>query len=495
MAVLSEFGLLDRLRRTEYGEEVIGGVQRRAEHVRKDFGSFLDVGDFDSDSARKKLSYYWNDWRISDTEAIDVVKMFESAPTQTGRDAILARVLDMGKLGRLAKNLPWRTVQQLHDATTEPRVKAELFPYYKEHIEKDPGESLSAMYDRLGVEQARKMQESGFLGTLIHGGASYGFAFLHTLHNAATFGFLDTYSQAYDLHQQGLISDDALIYTTSVALVRTGVSMAATVLSGGTAGGLASGTARSLGMSRGGAAVLGNITGGSVAGLTGTFSSDLINIAFLQQKGLSAGKDYLLAAGIGAALGGVGAAAEVRFPESAKATASIYAEKYPWLKNLVEASERSGLQTGHAMLRSALLGGSQGPFPKSWTSMTHAEQKAFQHAYSRHASDFELPSWAQTNAEALRAQFNAKVSAVRDAAIYSIEMNVPFGVKGSGAPGGSTRVRMYVSSDGTNLFYYYETVSNGQFVSSGKLPAAFTPGADSVLSVMPPLPFDAKEPQ
>jgi len=495
LAVLRAFDLSERLDRTGLGRHMVALIQAKAERTRKDFGSFIDVGDFDSEAAGRKLSYYWDDWRISDDEAIDVVKMFETARSQAGRDAILGKLLDMGKLGRLAGNLPWKTVQQLHDATTEPRVRAALLPYYREHIENEPGESLAHMYDRWGVSQARKMQESDSLaGTIGHGALSYGAAFLHTAHNALTFGFLDTYSEAYDLNQQGLISDDALLYTGGVALARSGVVMAATILSGGTAGGFASGTARALGMSRAGAAVVGNLTGGAVAGLTGTFTADLVNIAFLDQKGLSSGTHYLLSAGIGAALGGVGAASEAKFPEAAEATAALYAERYPWLRNLVAASERGGLKTGQAIRPAP--GRGLDPFPRTWAAMDRAERAAFQHAYSRHARDFGLGNWSQSNAEALRVAYNAKAAAVRNGAIYSIETIAPRGIRGSGVPTQGVRVRMYVSSEGTDLYYYYEAIDDGGFVSAGRLDHRFSPGADDLLPTLPPLPTsqDATKP-
>ena len=490
IAVLETFGLWSRLNSSLYGMWLVDSVTNKAERVRTEFGSFIDVGDFNSSDARTKLSYYWDDWRISDSEAIDVVKMFDSARSQTGRDVILEKLHDMGKLDRLASNLPWKTVQQLHDATTSPHVKATLLPHFREQLEKEPGESMSSRYDRWAMSQAQKSNDSDSVaGQLGHGALAYGAVFLHTAHNALTFGFLDTYSEAYDLHERGLISDDAMMYTTTVALARTGVVMAATVLTGGGASGGLSGGARALGMSRGGAAVVGNVGGGAVSGIAGTLTSDLVNIAFLGQEGLSSATTYLTAAGIGAGLGGVGAVAEAKFPAAAQETGALYAQRHPWLRNLVEASERVGLKAGTA-IRGAPPSGNV-PFPKSWSSMTASEREAFQHAYSRHGEQFKLGPWKGSAAEALRVEFNAKATAIRDNAMYSIERAAPFGKKGSGVPTKSVDVRMYVASVDGELFYYWETVNGGEFVSAGLMEPGFTPGAADIVPVLPPLPLGA----
>jgi hypothetical protein len=459
---------------------MLAAIEQRADRVQADFGPMVDVGDFDAGAARTKLSYYWDDWRISDSEANDVVKMWASAPTQAGRDAILRKLLDMGKLGRLASNLPWKVVQQLHDMTTFLEVKSALLPYFKDQAAKEPGESLAHMYDRWGVSQARKAHESStLLGTLGHGTLAYGAAFLHTAHNALTFSFLDTYSEAYDLHEHGLISDDAFAYTSAVALARSAAVLAATVATGGAGSGFGSGLARGVGMSRAGASIVGNLSGGVAAGVGGLFTADLVNITFLDQKGLSAASDYLKAAGIGGALGGVGAVGESMFPADAAATAKLYADRYPWLRNLVEASERAGLGTGNS-LRPAVSPGTE-PFPKSWNDMSRSEREAFQHEYSRHGKELGLPNWSQSNAEALRAQFNAKAAAIRNGSMYSVVTRAPRGVRGSGVAAVGTDVRMYVSSDGTSSFFYYETADGGEFVSAGRINKPFTPGADDLL--------------
>ena len=121
--------------------------------------------------------------------------------------------------------------------------------------------------------------------------------------------------------------------------------------------------------------------------------------------------------------------------------------------------------------------------------MSSSERKAFQHAYSRHGDEFKLGPWKGSEAESLRVKFNAKATAIRDNAMYSIERAAPFGKKGSGAASKGVDVRMYVASVDGELFYYWETVSGGEFVSAGRMEAGFTPGAGDIVPVLPPLPL------
>lgn len=49
-----------------------------------------------------------------------------------------------------------------------------------------------------------------------------------------------------------------------------------------------------------------------------------------------------------------------------------------------------------------------------WSQMTKAEARAFQHSYSRHASELGLPNWSQTRAGELQNLFNNAVSNIRN---------------------------------------------------------------------------------
>jgi len=92
--------------------------------------------------------------------------------------------------------------------------------------------------------------------------------------------------------------------------------------------------------------------------------------------------------------------------------------------------------------------------------MTKAQRRAFQHSYSRHASELGLPKWAQGNADALRQQFNNVVGHIRSTGKSLGTRLKPFNGK-------STRVNYFESNlNGTN-YYYYETLS-GQFISAGR---------------------------
>ncbi|WP_395854823.1 RHS repeat domain-containing protein [Cystobacter fuscus] len=107
------------------------------------------------------------------------------------------------------------------------------------------------------------------------------------------------------------------------------------------------------------------------------------------------------------------------------------------------------------------------PFSKPWSQMTNAERKAFQHAYSRHGADFNLPNWSQSKAEQLRQQFNQAVEGVRTRAQSAFITKKPFGVKGSGKTGDSKYMIFLRHTDGSGTSYYYYETLMGRFVSSG----------------------------
>jgi hypothetical protein len=104
-----------------------------------------------------------------------------------------------------------------------------------------------------------------------------------------------------------------------------------------------------------------------------------------------------------------------------------------------------------------------------WDQMTPVEKNAFKHSYSRHSTELGLPSWAETKAEALRQQFNARVGEIRANAQNVWRTNMPYGERGSGVPTGSVPVRWFEFTDpGGVHWYYYETLE-GKFVSAGRV--------------------------
>ena len=96
-----------------------------------------------------------------------------------------------------------------------------------------------------------------------------------------------------------------------------------------------------------------------------------------------------------------------------------------------------------------------------WDQMTKAQRKAFQHSYSRHASELGLPNWKQGNAEALRNQFNNIVGHVRNNGT-----KLPAGIK-KPFNGQSVDVNFYEGVFNGTKYYYYETL-DGIFISAGR---------------------------
>lgn len=98
-----------------------------------------------------------------------------------------------------------------------------------------------------------------------------------------------------------------------------------------------------------------------------------------------------------------------------------------------------------------------------WSQMTRAERKAFQHSYSRHASEFNLPNWSQSQADILQELFNNAVTNVRAAGVKGFfnTQELLNGVK--------TTVNRTEPIIHGQKYYYYET-QGGKFISAGKMP-------------------------
>lgn len=336
-------------------------ISSRAMDNSREFDNFTDVGKFDLSAAKDKLSKGWTDWAVTDEDAGSVFQMLASAPP-TGRNAIIHKLKKIGKLDRLLDNLPWAQVKQLHDTSDDPQAQQWLRPYFEG---KGGGKSLSSMYEDNIMENIEK-------GNKVRG---YLWTWLKVSHNALTGGFADTYGEAYDLHEQGLISNDQFWATSGAALGRSAAVLAASIATGGAAGGFASGFGRgALGLSQGTAGVLGNVVGGAAANTAGLLTSDVMSMALLGQEGFSPGSSYLSGAFMGAGMGLVGSAGQLapRTPkgftaeefaavhpwrarlaqagktlrQSEQTTAQIYSTKHPWLHKLTQSAYARGQNVG-----------------------------------------------------------------------------------------------------------------------------------------------------
>lgn len=98
-----------------------------------------------------------------------------------------------------------------------------------------------------------------------------------------------------------------------------------------------------------------------------------------------------------------------------------------------------------------------------WAEMTKAERRAFQHSYSRHAKEFDLPNWSQSQADINQELFNNAVTNVRAAGAEGFfnSRELINGVK--------TTVNRTEPIINGQKYYYYETLQ-GKFISSGKMP-------------------------
>jgi hypothetical protein len=90
------------------------GLHEQVEESAKTFGTLLDVGGFELDEAVTLLSYYWDDWAITDEDAHKVIEMWASASAEA-RVVILDKLEAEGRLARLSptflgsRSWPWPT--------------------------------------------------------------------------------------------------------------------------------------------------------------------------------------------------------------------------------------------------------------------------------------------------------------------------------------------------------------------------------------------------
>lgn len=338
--VLSDEGLWGSLAHIEGASgRSLGKTQAAVVDQARETGNFADVGEFDAARVDDVLSRGFTDWAISDEDAEKVFKMIgTAAPAVRGK--LVLQLDEMGKLGRLCENLPWRWVQELHDVVDDPEAKAKLRPHFQG---KGGGESMTKVYERQIMENIEEDQLArAYLWTL-----------LDTAHSGLTFGFKDVHDSAYDANQEGWISDDAYLSTTAKGLGRAAALMAATMVTGGAAGAWGEGAALGLGAGKTTAQLVGGAVGGAASGVGGQLTADVFDQMLMGKEGFSSAGDYGNAALMGGATGaltaGVQAAGSKFLPASAKSMSQTYAERFPKLDNTLTRMRNAGIRDGLVM--------------------------------------------------------------------------------------------------------------------------------------------------
>jgi RHS repeat-associated protein len=152
-----------------------------------------------------------------------------------------------------------------------------------------------------------------------------------------------------------------------------------------------------------------------------------------------------------------------KLPSAIADGALLFEGGYSILKNPKAAW--NNLKSGVAAIKSLFGIGKSKIFGHltPFAQMTKVERRAFQHSYSKHASEFELPNWSQSKASELQTAFNDAVTNVRSAGANDFFKSQEWvnGVK-------STVNRTEPVINGQK-YYYYET-PQGQFISAGKMP-------------------------
>ena len=315
-AALEAEGLLAPLMFMPGGETGRNIVQLRgqAQESARHFGALVDVGAFELDEAVELLSYYGDDWAITDEDAEKVFRMWASASPEA-RVAILEKLEAEGRLERLCSNLPGLAVRAMGDVANVRGGSSPAANTLRAAIADQPGgETATELYEEQIMENIEEDQlVRAYLWTL-----------LNVSHSALTLGFKDIHDTAYVDMREGRISADEYWSTTTKAAGRTAVILAATAVTGGVAGGFAEGLALGRGVGATASALIGGGVGGATSGAAGKLTEDLFDQALMGKEGFSSAEEYLIATGAGAASGtvlaGAGVAAGRMFRGSAERT-------------------------------------------------------------------------------------------------------------------------------------------------------------------------------
>ncbi|WP_227413327.1 RHS repeat-associated core domain-containing protein [Chryseobacterium culicis] len=104
------------------------------------------------------------------------------------------------------------------------------------------------------------------------------------------------------------------------------------------------------------------------------------------------------------------------------------------------------------------------PF-KPFAEMSEIEIKGFQHAISRHRSEFGL-KWKKSSAPQLVEEFNTLASQIRKEGGFAGYERVLYGERGSGKSNTLVKARTFELVKNKKTYYYYETLG-GRFIIAG----------------------------
>ena len=314
----------------------------------KETGALADVGDLDTEGLTSLLheappgtrgARPGGQW-IDDRAAQKVLERLAAA-SPTARGPLVQQIARMGKLGKVCDHLPKQAVQALHDAIQpfDAPSATMLVPFFSG--KGGEGRSMHKVYEDKVMDN-------------LHDGKNvraYLWTFLDTAHNALTMGFQHEYSQAYDAHESGQITDDAFLGAGGKALGKAGAIGLLSAATGGAAGAFGEGFAAGLGASKSVAALIGAGVGGVGAGVGGHLGGDMFDQAFNGKQGFDSFGSYMQSGaegGItGTILGGISVGAGKYLNKSGGARPiDRLATRYPQNAGILERLRTAGFGTG-----------------------------------------------------------------------------------------------------------------------------------------------------
>jgi hypothetical protein len=307
-------------------------------------GALADVGELDIDTLGTLLGVDQRDptdsaeapGAVDDDAAKSVFEKLRSAAPDA-RGPLIRQIHDLGKLEDLCEHLPWRYVQTMHDAVakTDAGAAALLAPCFED---RGGGRSMHRIY----MDQVDENLEEG--QTI----RAFGWFLLDSLHNAFTAGFQHEYSESYDAHEEGWITDDEFASESLKSLGKSAAILAVSTITGGVAGEFAEGFAMGLGAGRSAAQLIGGGVGGFSAGVSGHFTGDVYDQLLRDKQGFDSVGDYMQSGAMGGATGvalsgvSLGAGKYLRRQRPIDEFAAAHPEMAPTLDGIRATGFRAG---------------------------------------------------------------------------------------------------------------------------------------------------------
>lgn len=260
--------------------DALAEARAQVEHT----GWLGDIGSFD-------LTFAVADLEDGGREAAErtLRQLYTADPD--ARAGLLVQLQQRGLLPNLCNAVGWADIKRLHDSLGNGfhDLKHALQPYFIGHGKWGPDITQEWNYHDVSLHSL--VARAGVVGDVLNAGLDFG-----------TFGFNSSYGKAVDAYAEGLTSESEMHAAKAHTAMRTALTAAASIVTGGAADGWVRGGAGAVSTVR---AIGGGVAGGAVGATTTLVTSDAYNVFISgEQEHFSSPEEYVKNALIGGAFGG-----------------------------------------------------------------------------------------------------------------------------------------------------------------------------------------------